>query len=176
MQRAIVKLLPVFFVVPLMAVPALASAERIQATLSGYEEVPAVSTLASGEFRGTISPDETSIDYELTYSGLQGGVTQAHIHFGQASVNGGVVVWLCGTAATPGPLGTPSCPVPSGTVSGTIMAGQVCAALCGATQQIGAGELAEVIAAIRAGRAYANVHTVVSPGGEIRGQIRGSSR
>ena len=42
-----------------------------------------------------------------------------------------------------------------------------------ASQQLAAGELAEVIAAIRAGAAYANVHTNLSPGGEIRGQIRG---
>ncbi len=44
------------------------------------------------------------------------------------------------------------------------------------TQQILAGELAEVIAAIRAGVAYANVHTTLSPGGEIRGQIRADEK
>jgi hypothetical protein len=32
--------------------------------------------------------------------------------------------------------------------------------------------LAAVLTAIQAGAAYANVHTTVSPGGEIRGQIR----
>jgi len=32
--------------------------------------------------------------------------------------------------------------------------------------------LPAVIKAIHAGAAYANVHTTVSPGGEIRGQIR----
>jgi len=171
MQCASVKqLLSVFLVVPLMAVPALASAERIQTRLSGYEEVPAVSTLASGEFRGMISPDEMFIDYELTYSGLQAPVTQAHIHFAQPAVNGGIVVWLCGTVALPGPAGTPSCP-PSGTVSGMIFAAQVVGSAT-ASQQLTLGELAEVIDAIRAGSAYANVHTVVSPGGEIRGQIR----
>jgi hypothetical protein len=41
-----------------------------------------------------------------------------------------------------------------------------------ATQQLNAGDLAAVITAIRAGAAYANVHTTLSPGGEIRGQIR----
>jgi hypothetical protein len=34
------------------------------------------------------------------------------------------------------------------------------------------GGLNAVIKAIHAGAAYANVHTTVSPGGEIRGQIR----
>ena len=42
-----------------------------------------------------------------------------------------------------------------------------------AGQQFGAGDFAAAIAAMRAGTAYANVHTSpVSTGGEIRGQIR----
>jgi hypothetical protein len=41
-----------------------------------------------------------------------------------------------------------------------------------APQQLAAGDLAAVITAIRAGAAYANVHTTLSTGGEIRGQIR----
>lgn len=55
-----------------MAAPAVASAERIQATLTGYEEVPAVSTVAGGEFRAMVSRDNQAIDYELPYSGPQG--------------------------------------------------------------------------------------------------------
>jgi hypothetical protein len=45
-----------------------------------------------------------------------------------------------------------------------------------APQQITDGELAEVIAAIRAGVAYVNVHTTPSPGGEVRGQLGGPGR
>jgi hypothetical protein len=33
------------------------------------------------------------------------------------------------------------------------------------------GNLDDVLIAIAAGKAYGNVHTTVSPGGEIRGQI-----
>jgi len=168
------RLLTLVLLLLLLAVPAVASAERIQATLTGYEEVPVVSTVASGEFRAMISGDGESMDYELTYSGLQGTVAQAHIHVAQLSVNGSIVIWLCGTATNPGPAGTQTCPQ-SGTITGTITAANVIAAST-ASQQIAAGELAEVLAAIRAGAAYANVHTTpLSPGGEIRGQIRASS-
>ena len=160
-----------------VSVSTIARAERIRATLIGYQEVPSVSTPASGEFRAKIARDDKSIDYELTFGDLIGTVQQSHIHFAQRGVNGSVVVWLCQTATTPAPptvaLITPFCPQ-SGTVHGTITSANVVAAGT-ASQQITAGELDEVIAAIRAGVAYANVHaTPLNPGGEIRGQIRAS--
>jgi CHRD domain-containing protein len=154
-----------------------ARAEQIQATLIGYEEVPAVSTVASGDFRAMINKDQ-SIDYELTFSGLQGTVLQSHIHVAQLSVIGSIVIWLCQTAAMPAPAAvaalTPICPQ-AGTVTGHITAANVIAGST-ASQQLAAGELDEVVAAMRAGAAYANVHTTLSPGGEIRGQINASSR
>jgi len=157
-----------------VAVP-IAQAETIQATLTGYEETPAgVSTVASGEFRATINRGDESIDYELTYIDLQGAIRQAHIHFGQLSVTGSIVIWFCGTTTNPGPAGTQTCPQ-FGTITGHITAANVIAGSI-ATQQLTAGELAEVIRAIRAGAAYVNVHTDLSPGGEIRGQIRASAR
>ena len=158
-----------------MAVAVGASyAETIQATLTGYEEVPVVSTVASGEFRGFISRNDDSIDYELSYSGLQGEVRQAHIHVAQLSVNGSIVIWLCGTTTNPGPTGTQTCPQ-NGTITGTIGTGNVIAGSMGG-QQLTANDLAEVIRAIRAGATYVNVHTDLSTGGEIRGQIRASAR
>jgi CHRD domain len=135
--------------------------------MSGFEEVPAVSTGASGEFSAQISHDETEIAYELSYSGLEGNVTQAHIHIGQAGVNGGVSVFLCGTAVSPGPPGTQTCPQ-SGTVTGTLTASNV---IGPAGQGVSAGEFAELVRAIRAGATYANVHSSKFPGGEVRAQI-----
>jgi len=41
-----------------------------------------------------------------------------------------------------------------------------------ATQQVAAGNLEDVLIAIAAGKAYGNVHTIASPGGEIRGQVK----
>lgn len=144
---------------------------KIRAKLIGYQEVPAVSTAASGSFVATVAGDKQSFHYELSYSGLQGTVLQAHIHFGQRSVIGSIVIWLCGTTANPGPTGTPVCPQ-SGTVSRDVNADNVIAAAT-ASQLIAAREFEEVLAAMRAGVAYVNVHTNVSPGGEIRGQLRG---
>jgi hypothetical protein len=109
-----------------LAVRPVACAEIIRASLIGFEEAPAVSTVASGEFRGMISDDEQSINYELTYSGLQGTVTQGHIHVAQRSVNGSIVIWFCGTPSNPGPAGTQTCPQ-SGTITGTITAADVVA-------------------------------------------------
>lgn len=159
--------------------PAPASAETIQAELTGYQEVPSVSTPASGQFTAQISRDDGMIEYELSYSGLIGTVQQSHIHVAQPAVNGSIVIWLCQTTTTPAPAAvaglTPFCPE-SGTVTGQITAANVIGAST-TSQQITAGELDEVIAAIRAGVAYANVHsTPLNPGGEIRGHIRASSK
>ncbi len=169
-------LLSVFGAVILVAgLSAAAHAEKLEADLIGFQEVPSVSTVASGEFRARINPGNQSIDYELTYSDLQGAVQQAHIHVAQLSVNGSIVIWLCQTPTTPAPAAvaaiTPFCPQPDGTVTGHITAANVIAGSM-ASQQLAAGDLAAVIAAVRAGVAYANVHTTpLSPGGEIRGQI-----
>jgi len=143
---------------------------RLRATLIGVNEVPSVSTVASGRFRATIARDEKSLHYTLSYSGLSSAVQQAHIHFAQRHTNGGVVLFLCqGAVMAPATVPTPpTCPQ-EGTVEGTLTSADVLPTAT--TQQIAAGEFAEVIAAIRAGAAYANVHSQVSGGGEIRGQI-----
>ena len=155
----------------LLAIATVAKADQIGALLTGYEESPSVSTTGNGTFTATIAPNGKVIQYTETYSGLQGTVTQSHIHVGQLGVNGSVVIFLCQTATNPDPTGlAPPCPQ-EGTVAGTITMANVIAGAT-ATQQLAAGDLAAVIAAIRAGAAYANVHTTISPGGEIRGQIR----
>ena len=147
--------------------------DKVRARLSGLQEVPVVSTEASGTFDASISPHGNAIDYEITYTGMQGVVTQSHMHVGQRSVNGGIVLWICGSATNPGPAGTPVCTSPNGHFAGTWRPENI---QNQPTQQITTGELDEVIAAIRAGVAYVNVHTNLSPGGEIRGQVRANRR
>jgi hypothetical protein len=135
--------------------------------LIGYEENPDVSTAATGSFKVTIDDAAQTLAYELSYSGLEGSVTQAHIHFGKPAVTGGITLFLCGTAASPGPAGTPTCPA-DGTVSRTATAADI----IGPTGQgIEPGSFAELAAALRAGATYANVHSTKWPGGEIRAQI-----
>jgi hypothetical protein len=87
----------------------------------------------------------------------------AHIHFGQKNVSGGVAAFLCGGGSKPA-----ACPAREGTVTGTIVAADVVGP---SNQGIAAGEFAELVRAIRAGKTYANVHSSKFPGGEIRGQI-----
>ena len=142
---------------------------KLRGFLVGTQEVPVVMTSGHGTFDATISKDETSISYELTYEDMQSTVTQAHIHLGQPNVNGGIVVWLCGnpSATITPPAGTQTCP-PSGTITGTILAANVNGP---PAQGVTSGEIGQLIEAIRDGNTYVNVHTVVSPGGEIRSQI-----
>ncbi|HXH89902.1 MAG TPA: CHRD domain-containing protein [Gaiellaceae bacterium] len=136
--------------------------------LSGYEENPDVSSVASGSFEARLSKAGDTLAYELSYGGLEGTVTQAHIHFGKRAVNGGISIWLCESATNQSPsAATPTCPQ-SGTVSGEIDMTEV----FGPTGQgIAPGELGEILAAMRAGHAYANVHSSKFAGGEIRAQI-----
>jgi len=160
----------VFAVVCVVTGPVLAD-DRFGARLLGREEVPSISTIAQGFFFATLNDAGTQLTYSLAYRDPESAVAQAHIHIGQTSVNGGIVLFLC-TNLTP-PAGVPLPPAcPNGPdfnfVGGTLTAANVTPV---AAQGIASGEFAEVIHAMRGGFAYANVHTTTFPGGEIRGQI-----
>ncbi len=151
-----------------IAFPAFADGPHFHADLVSYNEVPSVVSTGRGTFSARTAGDWNSVDWELTFDGLQAPVTQAHIHLAQRGVNGPIIVWLCGTAALPGPPGTAPCPQ-SGPVHGTFTAANVAASP--ASQQLAQGQIGDFIQALDAGFGYANVHTTVSGGGEIRGQI-----
>ena len=146
-----------------------------KAKLTGYEEATplSLSTSATGTFKATLNDAGDQLSYTLSYAGPfdakdpAGTVTQSHIHFGEPAMNGGVSAFLC-TNLGNGPAGTPACPTASGTVTGTITAAQVVGP---GVQGIQPGEFVELVRALRAGAAYANVHTNNFPAGEIRGQI-----
>jgi hypothetical protein len=139
--------------------------------LTGYEEVPAVSTNGAGTVDVEVARDGESFNFVLRYRDLGSPVTQSHIHFGQKSVNGGISVFFCSNLGN-GPAGTPACPQPAPGESATVEGTRTAADVVGPDNQgIAAGEFAELIRALRAGVTYANVHSTQFGAGEIRGQF-----
>jgi hypothetical protein len=141
---------------------------RIRETLTGYEEVPALSTPAHGAFHARLQTDQGEIRYRLSYADLSGDVQQAHIHLGQRAVNGGITVFLC-TNLGNGPAGTQPCPAAPATITGTIHPQDVVGPVA---QGLAPGEFQELVDAIRAGVTYVNVHSATFPNGEIRAQLK----
>jgi hypothetical protein len=145
--------------------------QRLEAgRLVGYEENPDISTVARGRFEATINRAARTISFKLSYSRLEGDVQQAHIHFGKRAVNGGVSVFLCSnlTGDSAPPPGTAACPQ-SGTVRGILEPADIIGPL---PQGIEPMAFDELVAALKGGHTYANVHSSKWPGGEIRAQIK----
>ena len=144
------------------------SGRSIHEKLSGYNEQPlALSTTGNGKFRLNFNRFKDEFTYELSYSDLEGAVTQAHIHFGAENQAAGISVFLCSNLGN-GPAGTQACPPAPATITGTIKPADV----IGPTNQgIGPGEFDELVNALKAGVTYVNVHSTKYPGGEIRSQL-----
>jgi hypothetical protein len=140
----------------------------LRAKLTGFQEnLPKLSP-STGSFEATVIG--STLSYKLTYSKLSSPAFMSHIHFGQPTVNGGIFLWLCGSATAPGPAGTPTCPPDGGTVS---RSGVTAADIQGLPlQNLTAGDFAGALSIIGVGDAYVNVHTTSFPGGEIRGLVR----
>jgi hypothetical protein len=143
---------------------------HFRTVLRGFNEVPSIVTGAFGRFKADLRARTGEIHWELSYDRLEGAVTQAHIHVGERHTNGGVSAFLCANPPITPPPGTQPCPPPPARISGTITAADV---IGPAGQGVAAGEFDDLVRALKAGAAYANVHTSTFPGGEIRGQLRG---
>ncbi len=137
---------------------------RAVARMSSFNEVPSIATGARGLFRATLNDDGTVLSFELSWSGLSGAPAVAHVHLGQFFANGMVSFFLCGGG------GQPSCPAErSGMIRGTVTAANVMAV---PAQGLQAGNLRQILDAMRMGLTYANIHTPPQfGGGEARGQI-----
>lgn len=122
--------------------------------LTSSDEVPVCPAAAQGS-QGTanvvVAPDESSITVTVTYSGLSGPVTAAHVHAGKPGVAGPVVLPFSGDLSSP--------------FTKTFTAADYVAAP-GAPP-----DFPSFIQALKTGGAYVNVHTAACKPGEIRGQI-----
>src|SRR3954453_20669296 len=139
------------------------------AQLSGGEEVPGRNTPASGQATFQVSPDGTSMTYNVTVSNIT-NVIGGHIHIAPKGANGDIVLPLVPVASPGGrPKGS------GGIGQGTVTAEQLVGPMMGKS-------LLDLVAQMDAGNAYVNVHTASGaspatsqpgdiPAGEIRGQI-----
>lgn len=138
-----IRSLSLFFVVALViALPTAARAESFFAYLTPAQEVPPVSSSATGYARIFVNESTLTMSYTVVFSGLSASQTGAHIHAPAAiGANAGIAI------AFPSPGGT------SGTITGSTT--------------ITAAQLSQ----LRQNLGYVNVHSAAFPGGEIRGQL-----
>lgn len=132
---------------------------RYTATLTGNGEPTPVITNATGNF--TLVDNGANMTWTLNVANIQ-NVTLAHIHFGPAGVNGGILVDLL-------PNGIPNPPVTTGVLStGTFTQANIRGLGNPPAAPISMDSLR---ALMRTGNAYVNVHNTANPGGHIRGQL-----
>ena len=125
------------------------------APMSHAQEVAKIDAPGAGGM-ATFWVEGNVLHYEISVRRLTGAASMAHIHGpGDRGASAGISIWLCGTAALPGPAGTPVC---SSTTDGVLVTGSVTIT-------------AEQLAMLEAGLGYANVHTALHPSGEVRGQL-----
>src|SRR5215211_232045 len=128
------------------------------ARLTGASEVPPVQTNASGFADLDVEMEEGQrvVDYHLYVSNID-RVTQAHIHQGNSSENGPIIVPLFNASSPTGPL------------TGQLAEGHITPAnFVGPLQ---GKQLDDLIALMQNETAYVNVHTEQNPQGEIRGTV-----
>ena len=120
---------------------ASAATVHYTARLSGRAEVPKTDSKGKGKLDASFDTQTKVLNYTLSFDGLTGPATAAHIH-GPAnrSESAGVVA----------PLGAKS---PASPVSGTVTLTD------------------DQVKMLQSSKLYANVHTAANPGGEIRGQV-----
>jgi CHRD domain len=148
-------------VIPIRASASKAPAQdHFHATASGREEVPPNDSRGRGTATFKLSEDGSTLTYRLIVANIE-NVTQSHIHIAPKGVNGPVVVFLFGFVSG------------GVTQNGLLAEGTITQANLIARPAIGfGGTMAELLAAMRSGNAYVNVHTVAIPAGEVRGQVR----
>jgi hypothetical protein len=148
------------------------SGDQFSARLSGDNEVPPVSTDATGRIRLVVNSQQDPLDYQISLSNLNGVVTGAHIHSGGSGTNGPIVANLnvhgAFASASAGAGGGGGSATTSTSTGGTIASADLKGPLAGK-------QISDLIKLIEDGKAYVNVHTDQNPDGEIRGQLAPST-
>jgi len=127
-----------------------------QSTLTGANEVPPRGTAANGAVGFNV--EGTTVHYSIEVHQIN-SVTGAHVHSGAAGVNGPIRISLY-----PRP-GVNFATTATGAINGVLIQGSFTAGdVTGVTFD-------QLLDQMRAGTAYANVHTSTFPGGEVRGQV-----
>jgi outer membrane autotransporter protein len=152
----------------LLAGSAGAHAQIYKATLTGANEVPAVTTSGTGIGVVSLNTGTDELRVKTTFSGLTGNTTASHIHCCTApGANAGVATQ---TPTFSGfPLG-----VTSGSYDATFntsLATSWNAAFITANGGTPASAEAVLSNGLNAGMAYLNIHSSVAPGGEIRANL-----
>jgi hypothetical protein len=137
-----------------LLVAACGGSTNYVATLSGANEVPANGSGGTGT--ATISVNGSSASYTIQYFNLSGNPTASHIHVGAAGVAGPVVVPFANLPQAG-----------SGTISGTFTSSDI-----KPQTNPPVTSLDDLVAQMKAGNAYVNIHSAANLGGEIRGQLK----
>lgn len=145
--------------------------EVFSAQLTGAQESPPVVTTGSGWGVFTYDDVAHTLRMEVTFSGLVGNTTAAHIHASTALVpfTGNTGVAVHPPSLLNFPLG-----VTSGSYDQTFnmtLTSSYNASFITANGGTTAGAEAALLSTMRTGRAYFNIHSSFAGGGEIRGYI-----
>lgn len=142
-----------------------------QAILDGPSEAPPNASTGTGFATFTIDTTLHTMNMQVTFTGLVGTVTAAHIH-GPTSVPGAGTAGVMTT--TPTFAGFPS-GVTSGAYNNTLdltLASSWNPSFVTANGGTTAAAEAAFLAALASGKAYLNIHSTAVPGGEIRGFLQ----
>lgn len=151
---------PSNLVIPVFSHGDSEAGSRFGTHMTGAQETPPRPSKAQGQLNLWLSEDGTSLRYKLMVAKIE-DVTQAHIHLAAPGSPGPVIVWLY-------PAAPPAQHIP-GQFQGVLAEGWITDA--NVVGPLAGQGLAGLIATINQGNAYANVHTVLFPPGEIRGQV-----
>jgi CHRD domain len=135
--------------------------------LSGANESPSNASLGTGTTQVTYDDIAHSLRVQVTFSGLTGNTTAAHIHGPTATAGIGTAGVITTTPTFAGfPTG-----VTSGSYDNTLdltLNSSYNASFITANGGTTSGAETALAASLAAGKSYLNIHTTAFPGGEIR--------